>query len=340
MAGLSLQPISDAGFRFRPLFAEYSAEAGRRFGQFVRCLLRPLIRGLAAGRFEGYVARAGRRVAGAVVFGSHRCTARISFLHASSSWRNQGVEEQLLDAALYDLFGAAGSRKPGRILCEPMVVSHADPDAMFMRRGFEVSARRIMRAGLAPPVSRGRLVLGSDVLTRDGRPVRLRGWQTGDLRPVVEVLRTANQVSVDRNVYPELLDPEQAEGAIRGVIGGSCGRFDRRSTGVATTPAGAVVGVLLCSRCGPRQAFVVEVAVDPAWQGRGVGTALLARTMGVLPRLGVTGVTLGVTLANTPALRLYDRAGFQPEGRFSSYLWSGEGASCDVHRPVEGSYRA
>jgi ribosomal protein S18 acetylase RimI-like enzyme len=333
--GVTLHPVSEAGFRFRPLLSEYAAEARTRYGQFVVSLLKPLAQGLAMGRFEGYVAQAGRRAAGAVVYASYHGIARISFLHVSHNWRNQGVEELLLDTALSDLAGP-GSLPPERILSEPMVVSHRDTDSLFAARGFAVIPRRIMRATLVPqPVRLGSTAPGGGPVTSDGRLFAMRGWQAGDLQWVTEVLRRANQNSVDRDVYPELLYSDQALGAVRGVVGGSCGRFDRRATGIAGAyGGGAPFGVLLCSRCRPGQAFIVEVAVDPAWQGRGVGTALIARTLEMLARSRVTDVSLGVTESNTAAVRLYERAGFRPEGRFSSYLWLGEEAGNDVYRPA------
>lgn len=331
MPGVTLHPISEAGFRFRPLLNEYAAEAGSKYGQFVVSLLRPLVQGLASGRFEGYIAQAGRRAAGAVVYASSRGIARVSLLHVTHSWRNQGIEELLLDAVLGDLIGP-GTLPLERILSEPMIVSHPNPDELFTARGFGVSPRLVMRANLVPRAARGRP--GDDPVTRDGRIFRMRGWQAGDLQWATEVLRRSNHASVDRDVYPELLDSEQALGAVRGVVGGSCGRFDRRCTGVAATQGGVPFGILLCSRCGPGQAFLVEVAVDPAWQGRGVGTALVARTLDLLSRSRVADVSLGVTISNTAALRLYERAGFKPDGRFSSYLWSGEEAVNYVHRPA------
>lgn len=334
MSGFPLRPLSEVGFRFRPLLTEYGTEAGERYGWFVTSLMRPLVKGLASGRFEGYVAQAGRRTAGIVAYAEYRGTARISILHVSNEWRNLGVDEQLLDAALADMRDDPARLPPRRILSEAMVVSHHDQDAMWGSRGFSVVPRLIMRTTLERPAARPRMVLARDAATRDGRPFRLRGWQAADIRPVTEVLRKASGSSVDRDIYPELLDPEQAGAALRGIAAGSCGRFDRRCTGVATTPGGAPIGVVLCSRCRPGEAFIIEVAVEPDWQGRGVGTALVGRSVELLAGQGVTSVSLGVTRSNAAALRLYERAGFRPAGEFGSYSWTSEVESSDVHRPA------
>ncbi len=334
MSGFPLHPLSEVGFRFRPLLTEYGTEAGERFGWFVRSLMRPLVKGLAAGRFEGYVAQAGRRTAGIVAYAEYRGTARISLLHGGHEWRNRGVEERLLDATLADLRDDPARLPPRRILSEAMMVSHSNQDALWANRRFSVVPRLIMRTTLERPATRTRMPLTRDAISRDGRPFRLRGWQAADVRPITEVLRRANGSSVDRDIYPELLDPEQAGAALRGIAAGSCGRFDRRCTGVATTPDGASIGVVLCSRCRPGEAFIVEVAVAPDWQGRGVGTALVARALELLASRGVSDVSLGVTRANAAALRLYERTGFWCAGEFGSYSWTSEVESSDIHRPA------
>jgi mycothiol synthase len=57
-------------------------------------------------------------------------------------------------------------------------------------------------------------------------------------------------------------------------------------------------------------AWVRELAVRPAWRGRGIGTALLSSAFADLSRRGVAEVRLNVDAENqTGATRLYERAG-------------------------------
>lgn len=61
------------------------------------------------------------------------------------------------------------------------------------------------------------------------------------------------------------------------------------------------------SEAGP---FVTDICVDPAFAGRGLGTALLAASAGLLTDLGWSTMALAVTVGN-PARRMYERSGFR-----------------------------
>jgi len=65
-----------------------------------------------------------------------------------------------------------------------------------------------------------------------------------------------------------------------------------------------------------------NLAVDPAHRGRGLGRALLREAMAAAARLGVRRATLEVRRSNTPALRLYEGAGFRVAGVRPSYYAS------------------
>jgi [ribosomal protein S18]-alanine N-acetyltransferase len=63
-------------------------------------------------------------------------------------------------------------------------------------------------------------------------------------------------------------------------------------------------------------ARVVSVAVDPEWQGRGVGRGLMEAALRRLHEVGVARVRLEVRPENTPARRLYASMGFEVIGEF------------------------
>nr|WP_034656359.1 GNAT family N-acetyltransferase [Cellulosimicrobium sp. MM] len=79
---------------------------------------------------------------------------------------------------------------------------------------------------------------------------------------------------------------------------------------------GPVVGVaaVVPSPDDPTVAELVSVWVEPGARGSGVAASLLARADDLAAGLGARTLALWVTATNTPALRLYDRAGFAPTG--------------------------
>ncbi|MCU1497737.1 MAG: ribosomal-protein-alanine acetyltransferase [Acidimicrobiales bacterium] len=74
-------------------------------------------------------------------------------------------------------------------------------------------------------------------------------------------------------------------------------------------------GVLMIADDG----HVATVAVDPAWQGRGVATRLLVELVGQALRLGADQLTLEVRMSNGRAQELYRRFGFAPAGARKGY---------------------
>lgn len=72
---------------------------------------------------------------------------------------------------------------------------------------------------------------------------------------------------------------------------------------------------------------VATVSVDPAWQRRGIATALMADVIGGALTLGANQLTLEVRMSNTGAQALYRRFGFAPAGaRKAYYADNGEDA--------------
>jgi ribosomal-protein-alanine N-acetyltransferase len=75
------------------------------------------------------------------------------------------------------------------------------------------------------------------------------------------------------------------------------------------------------------ESHVNNIAVDPAWQGRGLGAALLSDLVRVGLARGVHHLTLEVRVGNDPALALYRRFGLAPVGvRRNYYPVTGEDA--------------
>ena len=62
---------------------------------------------------------------------------------------------------------------------------------------------------------------------------------------------------------------------------------------------------------------ILSLAVDPDWQGRGIGEQLLEAALQRLRELGRTRVRLEVRPENQAALRLYQKLGFTAVGEFT-----------------------
>ncbi len=81
--------------------------------------------------------------------------------------------------------------------------------------------------------------------------------------------------------------------------------------------AGGRAGRLYVHR-GPKDIRIMDVALAPAYRGRGIGTALLRALIDEAERSG-RRVSIHVE-QNNPARTLYERLGFEPAGEHGVYL--------------------
>jgi [ribosomal protein S18]-alanine N-acetyltransferase len=105
---------------------------------------------------------------------------------------------------------------------------------------------------------------------------------------------------------------------------------------VAARIGDTMVGYAGIARLGSRKPFEYEVhtiGVDPAYQGRGVGRALLDN---LLAFADGGDVFLEVRTDNVPAISLYERNGFSVVGVRKRYYQASGADAYTMHRKPEG----
>jgi ribosomal protein S18 acetylase RimI-like enzyme len=75
--------------------------------------------------------------------------------------------------------------------------------------------------------------------------------------------------------------------------------------------------------------YVAGLAVDPGFEGRGAGRALMEALMDLARERGGTRMTLRVFAPNDRARRLYEGLGFEVEGVFRGEFMVGDGELVD-----------
>jgi ribosomal protein S18 acetylase RimI-like enzyme len=63
------------------------------------------------------------------------------------------------------------------------------------------------------------------------------------------------------------------------------------------------------------------VCVAPSYRSIGLGYELMRNSIWMLKQRGCRAVSLTVTAANEPALRLYRNMGFVNKRNFAAYVW-------------------
>lgn len=100
--------------------------------------------------------------------------------------------------------------------------------------------------------------------------------------------------------------------------------FDPDGLFLARTPSGEVVGFHWTKRRSPDEGEIYVLATDPAWQGRGLGRALIDIGLRHLAAQGLRTVVLYVDGSNTVARAAYAKAGFGPSGQDVLYTWDSQ----------------
>jgi ribosomal protein S18 acetylase RimI-like enzyme len=90
------------------------------------------------------------------------------------------------------------------------------------------------------------------------------------------------------------------------------GQFLARNPGLSrvATDGSAIVGVALCGHDG-RRGYIYHLAVDPAYQARGLGKRLMNECLGSLRRAGLKRALILVADDNTRGLKFWRRYGWE-----------------------------
>jgi GNAT superfamily N-acetyltransferase len=88
---------------------------------------------------------------------------------------------------------------------------------------------------------------------------------------------------------------------------------------VASAADGEIVGTIASTIEG-EEGHLRGMAVNPAWQGDGIGEQLLLTAEKDLLATGCTRVNLDTTIPLQRAIRFYQKNGFVPTGRVSDFF--------------------
>ncbi len=173
------------------------------------------------------------------------------------------------------------------------------------------------------------LVRASRLMVRDTSPITHRPVPPGfALRPIQD--RPDEYAAFYVKAYPPEhldhdpteVDPILAAATIaRYLAGTEIGPLIRTASAEARTSADVCVAAVFISEMAADDEFeggpwITEVFVDPAWQGHGIGAALIAHAVAQLAAEQRATLGLAVTEGN-PARRLYEALGFTT--RFESW---------------------
>ncbi len=148
-------------------------------------------------------------------------------------------------------------------------------------------------------------------------------WQPEHYDPAAALIHRCYAHHMDANINDQYRTLHGAERFLHNLIRfPGCGTFDAEHSFILRDrTTSSLAGLILTSRVRPDTGHITQLCVDPTLRGHGLGKLLLEHCMAATARHGVTHLSLTVTEANTPALRLYQELGFAAMHRFEAMVW-------------------
>src|SRR5438477_11561499 len=169
-------------------------------------------------------------------------------------------------------------------------------------------------------------------LNRQSRPApsvfpdfEVRGWQDSDYQSAAAVITAAYRGHVDSEINDQYRTLSGSLRFLNNIVRfPGCGTFDPEGSFVAVHKrARSLVGLILCSRVRHDVGHVTQVCVLPEYRSRGLGEESIAAAAANLRQRKFSLLSLTVTEANTRAVTLYLRLGFNNKRVFDAFVWEG-----------------
>ena len=264
----------------------------------------------------GYAAIERGRICGYSFFVYEGSKGVIGDLYVASNggtFNPQEVESRLLVHVIETL-----QQSPGIHRVEAQLLLHETGAVAgsFAEQGFRRHARLFMVMPLAP-IPRA--------VAAPGAEIEIRRWAEADYQAAAAVITTAYRGHVDADINDQYRSLSGSLRFLNNIVRfPGCGTFDPESSFVAVhRRARSLAGLILCSRVRHDVGHVTQVCVLPEYRSQRIGESLLATSTANLRQRGFSSLSLTVTEANTHAVALYRRLGFDTKRVFDAFVWEG-----------------
>jgi ribosomal protein S18 acetylase RimI-like enzyme len=301
-----LRPLLDAEIQVwaRMLSWDYSSSADMIL-RYVDAKILPGYAALERGRIFGY--------AFFVYEGNKGVIGDLFVSDGNRATDQHEVESRLLTHVIETL-----QQSPGVHRVEAQLLVHETGEVVrpFLEQGFHRHSRLFMVLPLgAQPVA----------LQPPHPEIEIRRWSEQDYQPAAALITTAYRGHVDGEINDQYRTLSGSLRFLNNIVRfPGCGIFDPESSFVAVhRRTRSVVGVILCSRVRHDVGHVTQVCVLPDYRSQRIGVSLLAAASENLRRRNFDLLSLTVTQANTRAVDLYHRLGFEIKRVFDAFVWEG-----------------
>lgn len=248
------------------------------------------------------------RVAGYSYFVCEDGKGLIGDLYVLKQQRTAENEYALFQASLDALWQTPGVH---RVESQLMMLSETSNRRLPYTTWLQTYPRLFLEAPLSAALPRREL----------GSSINVVPWTEGYQEATGRLIANAYQGHIDSLINDQY---RSATGARRFLINivqyPGCGAFFEPASFAAISKS-ALCGASLASKVSADVGHITQVCVAPSYQGTGLGYELVRQSMAALATYRCRAVSLTVTAANEPALRLYRNMGFLPQRSFAAYVW-------------------
>jgi len=200
----------------------------------------------------------------------------------------------------------------------------------FRARGFASFPRCFMVRDLQTHPSSTRV----DPVLHTGKSFVLQAWQPEFYEGTAQLIHRCYANHMDAGINDQYRTLHGAQRFLHNIIRfPGCGVFDpenswvlrdadapMQSNGNEASLTPAIEAVLLCSKVRSDVDHITQICITPSLRGHGLGQTMLEHCAREAMKRGVRQLSLTVTEANLPALRLYERNGFSTLHRFEAMV--------------------
>jgi len=279
----------------------------------------------------GFVALDRGRICGFAfcVYEGHKAVVGDAYAMANDPAQMLHITRTLLHHLLQLLQNSPGIH---RVESQLLLFDAGSIDDTFLAAGFTMHPRLFMEYDLPPPAgpSSPSQVPSNSALSPNGHSaalnlpphVALLPWSAAHYQAAAELIHESYLDHIDARINDQYCSLHGSLRFLHNIVRfPGCGVFDPNESWVLRdTITDALVGMVLCSRVADDVAHITQLCVSPSRRGDGLGRLLLQHCTNHLAQSNFAAITLTVTEANHPAVKLYHDSGFFIRHRFDAMV--------------------
>jgi len=237
----------------------------------------------------------------------------IGDLYVCERDRTVDRENALIEATLEALWRSPGVR---RVEAQLLLLEAPLKRKVPFASRFKPYPRRFLEAPAAQVLA---------LEAREPEGIAIAPWTEAQQDDSARLVAAAYRGHIDSEINDQYRSPSGSRRFLSNIVQyPGCGTFFPQASFAALASNGTkgeLCGISLASLVASDTGHITQICVAPSQRGKGIGYALLRRSMLALAAHGCRTVGLTVTSKNTSAIRLYEQMGFSDRRQFAAYVW-------------------